>query len=69
MVIELKILHKSLEATIVKGLGQTAEDMDRCDLAEGHLVIFDRRPNWKWTDKMFRMETAHEGKAITIWGM
>ena len=43
IVIECKLLHKSLEQTIAEGLEQTAEYMDRCDAEAGHLVVFDRR--------------------------
>lgn len=47
-VIELKILYKSLEATIEEGLAQTADYMDRSDTSEGYLVIFDRTPDTPW---------------------
>jgi len=53
-VIELKILYKSLERTIADGLTQTAEYMDKCGSEHGHLIIFDRRPDRKWADKIFR---------------
>jgi hypothetical protein len=42
VVIELKVLHKSLDNTIAEGLKQTVEYMDRCNTNQGHLVIFDR---------------------------
>ena len=47
-VIDLKILYKSLEATIEEGLAQTADYMDRSDTSEGYLVIFDRTPDTPW---------------------
>jgi hypothetical protein len=42
VVIELKVLHKSLDDTIAQGLKQASEYMDRCNTNQGHLVIFDR---------------------------
>lgn len=69
VVIELKILYKSLEKTIVEGLKQTAAYMDRCNAGEGHLVIFDRREDIRWEEKIFKREEEVEGKSITVWGM
>jgi hypothetical protein len=69
VVIELKILYKSRERTIAEGLAQTAEYMDRCGTREGHLVIFDRRADRKWEEKIFRQSEQYEGKAIVVWGM
>ncbi len=70
IVIECKILHKSLKQTIADGLDQTAEYMDRCDAEAGHLVIFDRREGRRWTDKVFHnRRTLSSGIEIDIWGM
>ncbi|OQX09775.1 MAG: hypothetical protein BWK80_46480, partial [Desulfobacteraceae bacterium IS3] len=69
IVIELKILYKSLKATISEGLKQTAEYMDRCGTDEGHLIIFDRRPGKKWSQKIFRRAQTYQGKKIVVWGM
>ena len=70
IVIECKILHKSLEQTIAEGLEQTAEYMDRCDAEAGHLVIFDRREGRRWADKVFHdCRTSRSGIEIDIWGM
>ncbi|MDI6792690.1 MAG: hypothetical protein QME81_07475 [bacterium] len=38
IVIELKIMHGSLETTLDAGLNQTWEYMDRCGAEEGHLI-------------------------------
>ncbi len=55
---------------IAEGLEQTAEYMDRCDAEAGHLVIFDRRADRLWSDKVFRdRRTSDSGVAIDIWGM
>jgi hypothetical protein len=69
VVIELKILHKSLEKTIADGMVQTAAYMDRTETADGHLVIFDRNPDKPWEEKIFRREENQDGKRIIIWGM
>ena len=70
VVIECKILHKSLEQTIAEGLEQTAEYMDRCAAESGHLVIFDRRADRRWDDKVFHGRRASaNGVAIEVWGM
>jgi hypothetical protein len=69
VVIELKILYKSLDKTIEEGLRQTYEYMDKCGTDEGHLVIFDRRENVSWEEKIFEREKEYNGKIIKIWGM
>ncbi len=68
-VIELKILHKSLETTIAKGVEQTWEYMDRSGAEEGHLVIFDRAEGKPWEDKIFRRKEEYHGIPIMVWGM
>ena len=68
-VIELKVLHKSLEQTLAQGLQQTCAYMDRCGTAEGHLVIFDRTLDKSWEDKLFRRQEQSDGTIITVWGM
>jgi hypothetical protein len=69
VVIELKILYKSLEGTISEGLKQTKEYMDRCGTSDGHLVVFDRRSKVTWDEKIFQYEYNFEGKKIEVWGM
>ncbi len=68
-VIELKILYKTLEKTLEEGLKQTWEYLDRCNAAEAHLIIFDRRENRTWDEKVFRREETFEEHPITVWGM
>ena len=69
-VVECKVLHKSLAQTIAAGLEQTAEYMDRCDAEAGHLVIFDRREDRRWEDKVFHCRRAsNSGVEIDVWGM
>ncbi len=69
IVIELKLLHKSLEQTLAVGLDQTWEYLDRCGAEEGHLVIFDRTPGKAWEDKLFQRREIVRGRPIAVWGM
>jgi hypothetical protein len=69
LVIELKILHKSLERTVAEGLEQISAYMDRCGADEGHLVIFDRSKEKTWDEKIFQREEEYHGKMIKVWGM
>ena len=70
VVIECKILHKSLEQTIAEGLEQTAGYMDRCAAESGHLVIFDRRAGRRWDDKVFHcLRASASGVEIEVWGV
>ena len=69
-VVECKVLHQSLEQTIVAGLKQTAEYVDRCGAEAGHLVIFDRREGRRWADKVFHCRrVADSGVEMDVWGM
>ena len=61
-VLELKVLHKSLEQTISQGLEQTARYMERCGVDRGHLLIFDRRPEVSWDEKIWRREERVPGR-------
>ena len=68
-VIELKILHKSLEATIKEGLAQTADYLDRVGADEGNLVVFDRTPDTPWEQKLFVRQERHGEHRIGVWGI
>jgi len=69
VIIELKILHKTLKQTLADGLAQTTAYMDRCRESEAHLIIFDRRPEVPWEEKIWRREEQHQGRRIIVWGM
>ena len=69
VVIELKVLHKTLEQTVATGLEQTWSYLDRCGAEEGHLVIFDRTPDKPWEEKLFQREASSHGHTIQVWGM
>ncbi|GAB6163882.1 hypothetical protein JCM12298_30420 [Desulfothermus naphthae] len=69
VVIELKVLYKSLDKTIEEGLSQTYEYMDKCGAEEGHLVIFDKTKGKSWDEKIFERKEKYRSKEIWIWGM
>jgi len=69
IVLELKLLHDSRESTVQKGLAQTVEYLQRAGSDEGHLVIFDRRAEVPWTEKIFQEARRHQGFSIQVWGM
>ena len=54
--------------TLREGLAQTRAYLDRCTVAEGHLVLFDRSEDASWDNKVYRRE-ATEGGAVVVWGM
>ena len=68
VVVECKVLYKSLEATVRAGVEQTRAYMDRCAAEEGHLVVFDRTVGKSWDEKIFREKGTGEAN-ITVWGM
>ena len=60
---------RDLEETIREGLAQTRAYLQRCSAAEGHLVVFDRRPERTWEEKLFRRAETSAGTPVTVWGM
>ena len=68
-VVELKLLHKSLEATLREGLAQTADYLDRTGAEEGHLLLFDRTPGVLWEQKLFHRTEPYGSHLIQVWGM
>ena len=69
VVIECKVMRRSLDETLRDGLRQTRAYMDRCAAAEGHLVIFDRAKERAWDQKVYRRKEAGGGASVTVWGM
>ncbi|UJS24312.1 ATP-binding protein [Thiothrix winogradskyi] len=69
IVLELKILYKSLEATVAEGLEQTAGYADQCGATEAHLIIFDRRAEITWDDKIWQRAENWQGRSLGVWGM
>jgi hypothetical protein len=68
-VIELKLLHNSLERTLAEGLEQTWRYADANAAEEAHLIIFDRTPDKPWSEKIWRRTEQFNGMTITVWGM
>lgn len=69
IVLELKIRYGKTEKTIEKGLKQTWEYMDACGADEAYLIIFDRRKNVSWKEKIFNGIEVFNGERIKIYGM
>ena len=71
IVLELKILRSNVEETIRKGLEQTSGYMDKCGgtINEGHFILFDRRPDRPWDDKIWHRTEYYNGRTIEVWGM
>ena len=70
VVLELKILRGDLEKTIEKGLRQTTEYMDLCgSVDEGHFIIFDRKGDKTWEERLWHRTEHYNGRDIMVWGM
>ena len=69
VVLELKILHKSLQATLTEGLPQTADYADKSGAEEAHLICFNRAANMVWNQKLFEQVETYQGRKIHVWGM
>ena len=69
IVLELKVLRKTLDKTIAEGLAQTLEYGERCNADELHLVVFDRTKRKAWSKKIFRRTRKLRGATIKVWGM
>ena len=68
-VVECKVRRGELERTVVQGVEQTRDYVDRCGAEAGHLVVFDRDPERSWEEKIFRRASSEEGVPVTVWGM
>ncbi len=70
IVLELKILRGDLEATIEKGLQQTAGYMDLVGTVdEGHFILFDRSSGKSWDERIWHEARQYKDRIITVWGM
>ena len=70
VVIETKLRYRrKLETVVAEGLRQTWAYMDRCQTTDGHFVLFDRRPNRSWEDKIFHDVRTYREQTIDVWGM
>jgi len=68
IVLELKVLRKALDKTIIEGLAQTLEYGERCNADELHFVVFDRSKK-PWSKKLFKRARKLRGATIKVWGM
>jgi len=64
--VELKLRHG--ERTEAEGVEQLTEYMDRCGTREGWLVLFDRRPDRPWNERIFWRTDERDGRTIHIVG-
>jgi len=62
--IETKVFRN--QKTKEDGLKQLQDYMDKCGAKEGHLIIFDRKSEKKWEEKIYN-ETIND--KIKVWGM
>ena len=75
IVFELKLrtnrqnTDKALQKIKDEGITQTLEYADICGSEENHLIIFDRRDNIKWSEKIYKEKHEKDGKVVVIWGM
>jgi hypothetical protein len=67
IVVERKI--KRNEKTLPEGLVQTIEYMDINNATEGHLVIFDPKPDLTWDEKVYQKEEIVNTFTVTVWRM
>ena len=67
IVIELKVWRS--KNTLEEGLTQTSEYMDKSNATEGHLVIFDRRLEKTWDEKVYHRQETVDHKIIDVWGI
>jgi hypothetical protein len=66
-VIELKI--RTGDGTEAQGVGQLAKYLERREVGEGYLVLFDRRKEVGWDEKIYERTVEHEGKRIHVFGV
>jgi hypothetical protein len=71
VVIELKLLHKGkkFDTVLQEGLVQTADYADKAGAEEAHLMIFNRRADIPWEQKIMYKTMIHEGRTIGMWGV
>ena len=69
LVVECKVLRRSLDRAIRDGVRQAAAYMDRCVARSGRLVISDRRDDRSWREKVFHRKEASPAGPVEVWGM
>ena len=69
VVLELKLWKKgSLEAILKEGLPQTVDYARQCGADEAHLIVFDRRPDSPWDDRIWQQTATEQGWTLGVWG-
>ena len=69
IVLELKLWKKgSLEAVLKDGLPQTVDYARQCGADEAHLIVFDRRPDSPWDERIWQREVTEQGQTLRVWG-
>ncbi len=68
VVVELKILRTSLEATLAEALQQTGDYADKANAQECHIVLFNRDPRISWEEKIWHREEIYQVRTIQVWG-
>jgi hypothetical protein len=80
-VLEIKILHKSLQTTITQGLAQVFAYAQRCGCGEWsrekdtknhpeiHLLIFSKDSSLPMQERVFCRQETFQDHPITVWGM
>jgi len=68
IVIELKLLRKSLQMTLHEGLEQTATYAAQVGAEEAYLILFDREPDRPWDEKIWQATHHVAGRTIQVWG-
>ena len=77
-VLECKVVreHDALKSVVAEGVEQPAQYVDRCAAEAGHLIVFDRRENRSWEEKIYRTRrrSAHlrrggDAVPVAVWGM
>ena len=73
IVIECKVVYeaqrRSLDRMVEDGIAQTAGYMERSNAETGHLVVFDRRSDRDWSEKVYRRREMHGERQVVVWGM
>ena len=62
-VVECKLRRGELDRTVAEGIKQTRAYADRCGAEAGHLIVFDRAPDRRWAEKIFRRAPSGDGVA------
>ena len=69
IVLELKLWKKgSLEAVLKDGLPQTVDYARQCGADEAHLIVFDRRPDSPWDERIWQRDVTEQGRVLGVWG-